>query len=111
MRLLIFYSGFATFLVGVLASKVDHNQKVLSPEIIQVPFINWILMISFGLMMVCANAFFMKSIKSSTPTIGVCLTQMVYVIVLLSIDCILLQKVLLSHRKKSLEEESEIFFK
>ena len=46
-------------------------------------------MISFGFMMVCANAFFMKSIKSSTPTIGVCITQFLYVGSLYAIECIL----------------------
>ena len=37
--LLIFYSGFAAFLIGVLASKGDSEQKVLSPLITSIPFI------------------------------------------------------------------------
>ena len=37
--LLIFYSGFAAFLIGVLASKGDSEQKVLSPFITSIPFI------------------------------------------------------------------------
>ena len=93
--LLIFYSGFASFLVAVLASREDHNQKVLSPDIMYIPFIYWILMSSFGLMMVVANAFLMKSIKTSSPNIAVCVTQASYVCLLFTVDAILKSEVIL----------------
>ena len=93
--LLIFYSGFASFLVGVLASREDGSQRVLSPDIVFIPFINWILMSSFGLMMVFANAFLMKSIKTSSPNIAVCVTQASYVCLLFTVDAIIESEVLI----------------
>ena len=45
---LIFYAGFASFLIGVLASRADHTQRILTPDIINIPFIDWIIMNSHG---------------------------------------------------------------
>ena len=45
---LIFYAGFASFLIGVLASRADHTQRILTPDIVNIPFIDWIIMNSHG---------------------------------------------------------------
>ena len=91
--ILIFYGGFASFLVGVLASRADSTQKILTPDIVQIPFINWMLMISYSLMNVTGLTFFMKSVKFSTPTIAVCMTKMTYILILYTAYCILQQHV------------------
>eukprot|EP00093_Oithona_nana_P007890 07890.XXX_346272_342114_1 [CDS] Oithona nana genome sequencing. len=91
--ILIFYGGFASFLVGVLASRADSTQKILTPDIVQIPFINWMLMISYSLMNVTGLTFFMKSVKFSTPTIAVCMTKMTYILILYTAYCILQQHI------------------
>ena len=91
--ILIFYGGFASFLVGVLASRADSTQKILTPDIVKIPFIDWMLMISYSLMNVTGLTFFMKSVKFSTPTIAVCMTKMAYILILYTAFCILQQHV------------------
>ena len=44
-------------------------------------------------MTVCGTAFFMKSVKASTPTIAIVLTKLTYIAILYSANCILLQQV------------------
>ena len=39
---------FFSFLIGVLASRADHTQRILTPDIINIPFIDWIIMNSHG---------------------------------------------------------------
>ena len=51
-------------------------------------------MCSFGLMMVFANAFLMKSIKTSSPNIAVCVTQASYVCLLFTVDAIIESEVI-----------------
>jgi len=90
---LIFYAGFASFLIGVLASRADHTQRILTPDIINIPFIDWIIMNSHAFMTVCGTAFFMNSVKASTPTIAIVLTKLTYIAILYSANCILLQQI------------------
>jgi len=90
---LIFYGGFASFLVGMLASRADSTQRILTPDVINIPFIDWMLMISHALMTIFGTAFLMKSIKASTPTIAIVLTKATYIVVLYSAYCILSQQV------------------
>lgn len=91
--ILIFYSGFTTCLVGVLASRADAGQRILTPNIVSIPFIDWMLMISHSLMAVCGTAFFLKAVKSSTPSIAIVLTKVTYIIVLYTAYCILSQQI------------------
>ena len=46
--ILIFYGGFASLLVGILASRADSSQRILTPNVINIPVIDWVLMISHG---------------------------------------------------------------
>ena len=91
--ILIFYGGFASFLVGVLASRADSTQKILTPDIVKIPFIDWMLMVSYALMNVTGLTFFMKSVKFSTPTIAVVMTKMAYILIMYTAYCILQQHV------------------
>ena len=91
--ILIFYGGFASFLVGVLASRADSTQKILTPDIVNIPFIDWMLMVSYALMNVTGLTFFMKSVKFSTPTIAVVMTKMAYILIMYTAYCILQQHV------------------
>ena len=91
--ILIFYGGFASFLVTVLASKADSSQRILTPKILEIPFIDWMLMTSHGFMVVCGTAFFMKSVKNSTPTIAIVLTKITYILILFTAHSIIFQAI------------------
>ena len=44
-------------------------------------------------MTVCGTAFFMKSVKNSTPTVAIVLTKLTYIAILYTAYCILNQQV------------------
>ena len=44
-------------------------------------------------MTVCGTAFFMKSVKASTPTVAIVLTKLTYITILYTANCIIYQQV------------------
>ena len=39
-----------SFFIGLMAAKGDQTQRIFSPDIVNIPFIDWVIMVSQGSM-------------------------------------------------------------